>query len=462
MPIAANRPAQRSATGMPTRTGPLARQAGDRHQPAHALRDLVEARPVRVRPVLPEARDAGIDEPRIDRGERLVIDAEALLHVGAEILHHDVGLGGHFLEHRDAFRRLQVQRHRALVAVQVLEVRTLARTPEPLAFAHVIRHLDLDAVRAPVGELAHAGRTGAHAGEIEHGEAVQRSGGLREGHAGFRQAVSGGGQSPKSPPFVYARTLHAAMRDRSTSRSIRAARTSLTCVIGSRTSGLSINPSAPQPMLDRRGARLREQEPRQVGERAPGAQRSRLIAADEDVAHRRETRRVDMRGSQNATFGALGERRVEQRILTGHHGELRRLGADQIEGLLLVRAAILHARNVRKLREAQQRVVAHVHAGPIRDVVDEDRPLGRTSERREVAIESLLRGARVIRARDQIAVDRPRGRVRERLGDLPGVAAGYAEIDRPLARRFRRQRPQQASRSHPHRWSVPRRSSRRG
>ena len=226
------------------------------------------------------------------------------------------------------------------------------------------------------------------------------------------------------------------MRDRSTSRSIRAARTSLTCVIGSRTSGLSIRPGAPQPVLDRRGAWLREQEPRQVGERAPGAQRSRLIAADEDIAHRRETRRVDMRGSQNAAFRALGQRRVEQRILAGHHRELRRLGADQVEGLLLVRAAILHARNVRKLREAQQRVVAHVHAGPIRDVVDEDRPPGRDRERREVAIESLLRGARVIGTRNQIAVDRPRGRVRERLGDLAGVAAGYAEIDGPLPADF--------------------------
>ena len=36
----------------------LPRQAGDRHQPAHALRDLVEARAGRVGPVLAEAGDA--------------------------------------------------------------------------------------------------------------------------------------------------------------------------------------------------------------------------------------------------------------------------------------------------------------------------------------------------------------------------------------------------------------------
>src|SRR5262245_65966079 len=45
---------------------PLPRQAGDRHQPAHALRDLVEARPVGVRTSLPVAGDAGIDELGID------------------------------------------------------------------------------------------------------------------------------------------------------------------------------------------------------------------------------------------------------------------------------------------------------------------------------------------------------------------------------------------------------------
>ncbi len=77
---------------------PLPRQAGDRHQPAHALRDLVEAGPVGVRPVLAEAGNAGIDQARIDLGEGLVVDAEPLFHVGAEILHHDVGLLDHALE----------------------------------------------------------------------------------------------------------------------------------------------------------------------------------------------------------------------------------------------------------------------------------------------------------------------------------------------------------------------------
>ena len=54
---------------------PLA-QAGDRHQPAHALRDLVEARPVGIGRSA-RTGNAAVDELRVDPGERLVVDAEA-------------------------------------------------------------------------------------------------------------------------------------------------------------------------------------------------------------------------------------------------------------------------------------------------------------------------------------------------------------------------------------------------
>ena len=71
---------------------PLAGQSGDRHQPAHALRDLIEPRTIAVRPVLAETRDAGIDDAFVDFLQRLIIDAEAEFHVRTVILHHDVGL----------------------------------------------------------------------------------------------------------------------------------------------------------------------------------------------------------------------------------------------------------------------------------------------------------------------------------------------------------------------------------
>src|SRR5712672_2514606 len=149
---------------------PLAGQAGDRHQPAHALGDLVEARPRRIGAALAEARDAAIDDARIDLAQILVVDAEPLLHVRPEILHHHVVLLDQPPEHREPLGRLQVQRDAALVAVQVLEIRPLARAARRLAALELRRRLDLDHVGAPVGELTHAGRPRANPGEVEDGK----------------------------------------------------------------------------------------------------------------------------------------------------------------------------------------------------------------------------------------------------------------------------------------------------
>src|SRR5262249_37972259 len=135
----------------------LPRQAGDPHQPAHALRNLIEARPLAIRAVLAEAGDAGVDETPVERLEALVIDAEAEFHVGPVILDHDVRGPDHLAENVDAFRLLEVERDAALVAVQVLEIRAVARAAH-IAALPPLGQLDLDDVGAPVRELAHAGR----------------------------------------------------------------------------------------------------------------------------------------------------------------------------------------------------------------------------------------------------------------------------------------------------------------
>ena len=98
-------PEVRSAIGMPDAHRPLSRQAGDRHQPAHALGDLVHARPRRVRPALPEPRDAAIDDARIDRRDRVVIDLQPVLHVGTVVLHDHIGLLRQSHEDRVRLRR---------------------------------------------------------------------------------------------------------------------------------------------------------------------------------------------------------------------------------------------------------------------------------------------------------------------------------------------------------------------
>jgi hypothetical protein len=113
----------------------LSGQAGDRHQSAHALRDLVEARSVGVRSGLPETGNAGIDQLGIDLAQLRVVDAEPAFHVRAEILHHHVGLLHHALERRQGRGRLEIERHAALVAVQILEVRPFARAAQLIAAA---------------------------------------------------------------------------------------------------------------------------------------------------------------------------------------------------------------------------------------------------------------------------------------------------------------------------------------
>ena len=80
--MAQNSPAVRSATGDADAHRALAGRAGDRHQPAHALRDLIEARPLVVGAVLAEAGDAAIDDARVDLAQALVVDAERALTSG--------------------------------------------------------------------------------------------------------------------------------------------------------------------------------------------------------------------------------------------------------------------------------------------------------------------------------------------------------------------------------------------
>jgi hypothetical protein len=50
--------------------------------------------------------------------------------------------------------------------MQVLEVRSMARATH-VHLAGGRRHLDLDAVGAPVGKVADGGRTGAHARQVK-------------------------------------------------------------------------------------------------------------------------------------------------------------------------------------------------------------------------------------------------------------------------------------------------------
>ncbi|CAB4991748.1 unannotated protein [freshwater metagenome] len=141
---------------------PRTRRAGDRHDAAHALGNLVDARSIGIGAVLAEARQARVDQPGIAGSQHLGADAQPVFHRRAHVLDEDVGGIGEAEERRKSVGVLQVDRDGTLVAVQVVAV-----APCEVAASW---HRDLDDLRAEVGELTHAGRAAAGRGEIDDPE----------------------------------------------------------------------------------------------------------------------------------------------------------------------------------------------------------------------------------------------------------------------------------------------------
>ena len=105
-----------------------------------------------------------------------------MLHVRAVVLHHHVGFLDQPFEQFQPFWCLQIEGDALLVTVQVLEIGTVARAAEGGVALHRLRQFDLDGVGAPIGQLAHAGRAGPHAGEIQDGETGKGQGAVVRGH----------------------------------------------------------------------------------------------------------------------------------------------------------------------------------------------------------------------------------------------------------------------------------------
>src|SRR5262249_51146630 len=95
----------------------------------------------------------------------------------AEILDHDIGLLSQLEEDLLPLGGFQIERQTALVAVQVLEIGTVAAAAGGVGM--LTRGLDLDHIGAPISELAHRGRAGAMGSQIDDLEAVERQGGRR-------------------------------------------------------------------------------------------------------------------------------------------------------------------------------------------------------------------------------------------------------------------------------------------
>lgn len=95
-----------------------------------------------------------------------VTDAEPMLYIRAKVLDHDIGIFHHPLEQRQPGRRLQVQRKRPLIPMEIEHVIAMPRTADSLVGIDTARRLDLDDVRPEIGKDPAEGRSSANARQV--------------------------------------------------------------------------------------------------------------------------------------------------------------------------------------------------------------------------------------------------------------------------------------------------------
>ena len=161
------------------------------------LHHVVEAGPGGALVIAAVGREVHADEARVDRAEARVIEPERARQVAPQVVDQGVGAAGQLLKNLPAARLLEVQRNAALVAAEGLEEEAVAvlgvgqHVTAHLAAGPVV--LDLDDVRAEVGEVHGAEGRGAVLLDGDDGEPFERpdrAGGRCRGslvaHAGFR------------------------------------------------------------------------------------------------------------------------------------------------------------------------------------------------------------------------------------------------------------------------------------
>ena len=150
--------------------------AGDLHEPRGALEVHVHAGPVAARPAVSVARHACEYQPGIVPRERFVSQAQAVHHPCAEVLHHHVRDGRQPLGDIPARRVLQVDGHRALVAVGV-EIGGVAPVRVPVGRrpreVRMPAALHPHHVRAQVRQQPGAERRRQHVPKVEDTDSVQ-------------------------------------------------------------------------------------------------------------------------------------------------------------------------------------------------------------------------------------------------------------------------------------------------
>lgn len=137
----------------------------------------LEAR-ARGEPPLPAiGRDRTIDQARIARRHRRIIETILLHHASGEIFHHDVGLRDQFARDLARFRLGKIECDAVLAAVEADIRRALAGEISVLISARIVAAigvLDLDYLGAELGQRLRAGRTRDDPGAIHDQETVDR------------------------------------------------------------------------------------------------------------------------------------------------------------------------------------------------------------------------------------------------------------------------------------------------
>ena len=149
---------------------------GQAHQPGDRLHDQVVAGQ-RGAAAGAEAGDRGVDDARVGRRHRVVVEPEAGQPAGAEVLQQDVGPAGQLAGQRGVLLVLEVERDRALVAVDA-EVVGRDAVPDrrhPGAGVVAARALHLDHLGAEVGQQHRRVRPGEDPGEVGDQQAAQRA-----------------------------------------------------------------------------------------------------------------------------------------------------------------------------------------------------------------------------------------------------------------------------------------------
>ena len=120
------------------------------------LDDVVVRRLAGVRSALVVPGREGVDQAGPQGRETVVVEAEACGRLGTHVMHDDVGTAHEPVEHLAGRGLLQVERNRALVAIEAEVARAHgARAARPHGAEQVaLRRLDLDHVRAEVAQRA--------------------------------------------------------------------------------------------------------------------------------------------------------------------------------------------------------------------------------------------------------------------------------------------------------------------